>query len=179
VRGIRVLNHNYDDPRWLLRSDVTDGIRLLAPRGFTLDVVSTGPEHLATIVELAERHPSLTIVIDHLAKPDIAGRGWEPWATGLADAAAHPNTRVKLSGLNTASAPDWSWRDWAPYVEHALAHFGPERMMLGSDWPVSTLQGDFAGVWLAQRQVIAELSHAEQDEILFAAAARTYSLDAS
>ncbi len=179
VKGIRVLNHNYDDPRWLLRSDVTEGIGLLAPRGFTLDVVSTGAEHLATIAELAGRHPDLTIVIDHLAKPDIAGGAWEPWATGIADAAAHPNTRVKLSGLNTASAPDWTWRSWSPYVEHALAHFGASRTMLGSDWPVSTLQGDFAGVWLAQRQVISGLPTADQDEILFATAVRTYSLDAS
>ena len=42
------------------------------------------------IAELAGRHPDLTIVVDHLAKPDIAGHGWEPWASLLADAAAHP-----------------------------------------------------------------------------------------
>lgn len=179
VRGLRTLNHTYDDPRWLLRSDVAKGISLLAPRGLTLDVVSTTPEHLITIAELAARHVGLTIVIDHLAKPDIAGKRWEPWATLLADAATHPNVNVKLSGLNTASAPGWTWQDWTPYVDHVFAHFGSSRLMIGSDWPVSTLAGDFQGVWRAQREVISSFSHDEQDDVFFRTALRTYSLDDS
>src|SRR4051812_20605195 len=141
VRGIRVLNHNYEDPRWLLRPEVEATLRLLPGRGLALDVVSVLPEHLQMLVELAARHPELTIVLDHLAKPDIAGSGWEPWASLLAEAAAQPNVNVKLSGLNTASAPGWTWHDWQPYVDHAVTHFGSHRMMLGSDWPVSTLAG--------------------------------------
>lgn len=176
VRGIRVLNHNYADPRWLLRRDVDAALRLLAPRGLALDVVSVLPEHLVMLAELAQRHPELTIVLDHLAKPDIAGKGWEPWATLIADVAARPNVSVKLSGLNTASAPGWTFSDWLPYVDHAVEHFGSERIMLGSDWPVSTLAGDFAGAWKAQREVIAHLTHAQQDDILFRTAIRAYSL---
>ena len=86
---------------------------------------------------------------------------------------------VKISGLNTASAADWTWQDWKPYVDHAVGLFGSGRVMLGSDWPVSTLAGDFAGVWLAQREVIAHLSPDEQDDILYATAIRAYSLDLS
>lgn len=179
VRGVRVLNHNYADPRWLLRDEVDAGLRLLAPRGLTLDVVSVLPEHLIVLAELAQRHPELTLVLDHMAKPDIAGKGWEPWASLLAEVAARPNVSVKLSGLNTASAPGWTWNDWLPYVEHAVEHFGSERIMLGSDWPVATLSGDFAGVWKAQREVIGHLTHEQQDDILFRSAIRAYSLDAS
>jgi L-fuconolactonase len=179
VRGIRVLNHNYDDPRWLLRPEVDAGLRLIAPRGLALDVVSVLPEHLVMLAELAARHPELTIVLDHLAKPDIANEGWEPWASLLAEVAAQPNVSVKLSGLNTASAPGWTWQDWLPYVDHAVQHFGAERIMLGSDWPVSTLAGDFAGVWRAQREVIGHLSSQQQDDILFRTAIRAYSLDVS
>jgi L-fuconolactonase len=177
VRGIRVLNHNYADPRWLLRDDVTSSIRLLSPLGLALDVVSVNADHLEMIVELATRHPDLTIVIDHLAKPDIAGGSWEPWATLMAAAATHPNVNVKLSGLNTASSAGWTWTDWQRYVDHAVAQFGSSRMMLGSDWPVSTLAGNFQGVWLAQRQVISALATAQQDDIFFRAAERVYSLD--
>jgi L-fuconolactonase len=179
VRGIRVLNHNYSDPRWLLSDDVDAGIRLLAPRGLALDVVSVVPEHLVMLADLAARHPDLTLVLDHLAKPDIANRGWEPWASLVAEVATHPNVSVKLSGLNTASAPGWTWQDWLPYVDHAVEHFGSGRIMLGSDWPVSTLAGDFDGVWRAQREVIAHLSTEQQDDILFRTAIRVYGLDAS
>jgi L-fuconolactonase len=179
VRGIRVLNHNYDDPRWLLRPEVDSSIQLLAPRGLSLDVVSVVPEHLVMLAELAQRHPELTIVLDHMAKPDIAGKAWEPWASLMADVAARPNVSVKLSGLNTASSPEWTWTDWLPYVDHVVEHFRSDRVMLGSDWPVSTLAGDFVGVWRAQREVIGHLSDQQQDDILFRSAIRTYSLDAS
>jgi len=177
VRGIRVLNHTYADPRWLLQDSVDASLRLLAGRGLALDVVSVAPEHLMMLAELASRHPELTIVLDHLAKPDIAGKAWEPWASLIAEVGAHPNVSAKLSGLNTASDPEWTWPDWLPYVDHAVEHFGSARMMLGSDWPVSTLAGDFGGVWRAQREVIAHLSVEQQDDILFRTAIRTYSLD--
>src|SRR4051812_47666652 len=179
VRGIRVLNHNYADPRWLLRPEVDAALRMLAPRGLALDVVSVLPDHLMMLVELAERHPDLIIVLDHLAKPDIAGKAWEPWAQLMAEVAARPNVNVKLSGLNTASSPDWTWDDWLPYVDHAVEQFGSTRMMMGSDWPVSILAGDFVGVWTAQREVIGHLSHQQQDDILFATATRVYSLEES
>ncbi len=179
VRGIRVLNHSYEDPRWLLRPEVDAGIRLLAPRGLPLDVVSVIPEHLVMLAELAERHPEITFVLDHMAKPDIANKDWEPWASLMVDVAARPNVSVKLSGLNTASAPDWTWNDWLPYVDHVVEHFGSERVMLGSDWPVSTIAGDFVGVWRAQREVIGHLNHEQQDDILFRSAIRAYSLDRS
>lgn len=176
VRGIRALNHTYSDPRWLLRAG---GVELLASRGFTLDVVSTEPTHLEMIAELATRHPQLSIVIDHLGKPDIADKGWEPWASLLAAAATRPNVSVKLSGLNTASAPGWTIADWQPYVDHAVASFGADRMMMGSDWPVSILNGDFLGVWRAQCQVIADLSDEQQQDILHRAAKRIYKVETS
>lgn len=178
VCGIRVLNHNYEDPRWLLRTEADAALRLLPAFGLALDVVAVLPEHLTMLAELAERHPDLTIVLDHLAKPDVAAKAWEPWASLIAEVATHANVSVKLSGLNTASAPDWTWQDWLPYVDHAVEHFGSERIMLGSDWPVSTLAGDFVGVWAAQRAVIGHLSTPQQDDILFRTAVRAYGLDA-
>jgi L-fuconolactonase len=41
------------------------------------------------------------------------------------------------------------WKQWQPqdfhrYLDLALAAFGPERVMIGSDWPVCTLSGDYA-----------------------------------
>jgi L-fuconolactonase len=154
---------------------VTAGVELLAPRGLSLDVVSVESAHLEMLVELAAKHPQLTIVLDHLAKPDIVGRGWEPWASLIAEVAARPNVSVKISGLNTASAPEWTWQDWLPYVDHAVEQFGSSRVMLGSDWPVSTLAGDFGSVWLAQRQAIAHLDTQQQDDILYRSALHAYS----
>jgi L-fuconolactonase len=179
VRGIRVLNHNYDDPRWLLGDDVGKSIDVLVPLGLTLDAVSVIPEHLQMVNELAGRHPELTIIVDHLGGPKIAAGEWEPWASLLAKVATHPNVHIKISGLSTSSSPEWTSGEWQRYVDHAVTQFGSSRVMLGSDWPVATLAGDFQRIWLAQREVISHFSESQQDDMLHGTAERIYSLDLS
>lgn len=143
-KGVRHLIHEQPDPDWLLQDSVTDGLRLLAERGLSFDVVSVLPRHLEHVPVLCERVPELRIVIDHLSKPPIKERGWQPWADLIADAATSPNVFAKVSGLNTAA--DWeSWTadDLPRYLEHAIEHFGARRLMFGSDWPVANLAGGY------------------------------------
>ncbi|MEV5829652.1 amidohydrolase family protein [Spirillospora sp. NPDC052242] len=146
--GVRHLIHDEPDPDWLLRPQVRDGLDALAERGLTFDVVAVLPRHLEHVPPLAERHPDLRLVIDHLAKPPIAARGREPWAGLLARAAEYPNVHAKVSGLNTAADPEtWTAADLRPYVEHALDLFGAGRLMFGGDWPISVLAGGYRKVW--------------------------------
>ncbi|MFI6926571.1 amidohydrolase family protein [Nonomuraea spiralis] len=147
-RGVRHLIHDEPDPDWLVRDEVLESLGLLASAGLTFDVVSLLPRHLDHVVTLAERHPSLKIVIDHLSKPRIKDRQWEPWAAQLARAARCPNVYAKVSGLVTeADHRDWTVEDLRPYVEHAVERFGPDRLMAGSDWPVALLAADYRTVW--------------------------------
>ena len=179
IRGVRALTHTYDDPDWLLRDEVGETLQTLARLGLTLDLVVASPDGLAVVGDLAQRHAGLRIVVDHCGKPDIAAGAWEPWASMIAAVADHPNVYVKLSGLNTASAPAWTAQDWQPYVDHVLECFTPARVMMGSDWPVLLLAGDFATVWAAQRAVVSGLGLDEQADILWRTAERVYSLDLS
>lgn len=173
--GVRHLIHEEPDPDWLARDDVREGLGLLAEHGVPFDVVAVLPRHLEHVPVLAERHPELRMVIDHLAKPPIAMGGWQPWADLMAAAAAAPNVYAKVSGLNTAA--DWtSWTadDLRPYVEHALAVFGPGRLMFGSDWPVALLAGDYQKVWHATQELIEDLDEADQQRILGGTASEFY-----
>lgn len=148
VVGVRHLIHNEADPDWLLRDTVQASLGLLAERGLTFDVVAVLPRHLEHVPVLSERHPTLRMVVDHLAKPPIAERAWEPWASLLRAAADNPNVHAKVSGLNTAADWDtWTAEDLRPYAEHALELFGPSRLMYGGDWPVAVLAGDYPKVW--------------------------------
>lgn len=176
IKGFRNLTHNYPDPRWILQPACLDTLRLLAPRRFTLDMVSVNSDHNQAIVELADALPELSIVVDHMAKPNIAEQAWEPWATEMAALAQRPGVFVKHSGLNTASGENWSASDWQRYVDHCLEHFGPERMMLGSDWPVSLLAGDYVSVWAAQMETLAVLSTDEQAQVAWKTANSFYRL---
>jgi len=177
LKGIRCLSHDYADVTWMVRESVQGGIRLLEPAGLTLDLVCVTERHLANAGEIARLHPELKIVIDHLAKPDIAHDEWEPWASQIRDVAECDNVYIKLSGLNTASRPGaWSASDWQPYVNHTLECFTPARMMLGSDWPVASVDGDYVGVWKAQLETIAHLSLDEQKLIEAETATSFYDL---
>lgn len=176
IKGFRNLTHNYADPRWILQPACMDTLRLLASGGFSLDMVSVNSDHNQAIIELADAIPDLRVVVDHMAKPNIAAQAWEPWATDMAQLAARPNVHVKHSGLNTASAEIWSASDWQTYVDHCLEHFGPERMMLGSDWPVSLLSGNYVSVWEAQMDTLAALSEEEQAQVVWKTANSFYRL---
>ena len=121
---------------------------MISERDLTFDVCAESDQLLRIVPGLAERHPQLTLVIDHLAKPPIATGEWQPWAQLLTDAAEATNTAVKLSGLNTAAAPGSSPADYQRYVDHALDVFGPERTMYGGDWPFALLAADsYTEIW--------------------------------
>lgn len=176
IKGFRNLTHNYPDPRWILRPQCLDTLGLLAPQGFSLDMVSVNSEHNQAIIELADALPDLPIVIDHMAKPNIGEKAWGPWASEMAALATRANVFVKHSGLNTASAEGWTASDWQPYVDHCLEHFGPQRMMLGSDWPVSLLNGNYTEVWAAQMDTLATLSAEEHAQVVWKTANSFYRL---
>jgi L-fuconolactonase len=121
--------------------------------------------------------PEVSFVLDHLAKPGIAGGEWEPWASRLAELARQPNVSAKISGLVTeASWDDWDAERIGPYVRHAIHVFGPERLMYGSDWPVCTLAASYEGVWELVGTLVKDLSEAERTAILGDTAARVYRL---
>ena len=57
---------------------------------------------------------------------------------------AFPKVFCKLSGMVTeVSWNAWLAEDFHPYLNEVYEAFGPERVMIGSDWPVCTLSGDY------------------------------------
>lgn len=174
LTGVRHLIHDEPDPQWLLRADVAQGMELVAEAGLSFDAVAEGPDLMAQLPTVAGRHPELTIVLDHLGKPPIAEAGWQPWADLLAEAAAEPNVVGKISGLGTASHPDWRPDHWQRYVGHAIDVFGPDRLMLGGDWPVALQAGSYADTWAATLAVLDGLTEPGRSRILGETAARVY-----
>lgn len=176
--GMRHLIHEEEDPNWVLQEPVQESLALLAERGLTFDVVSVLDRHLEHVPTLAERHPDLKMVIDHLAKPPIKEKGWQPWAELLAAAAGHPNVHAKVSGLNTAADWEtWSADDLQRYVDHAVEVFGADRLMFGSDWPVAVLAGDYRKVRTETEKVLQTLDPDDRDAIWWRTADAFYGLD--
>jgi len=176
LRAIRHLSHNEPD-HWLLRAPVLESIAILDERDLILEVPVVFPRHFDDITSLAERFPRLRIVIDHLGKPPIGTPQMARWASDLRNTAEHPNVHAKISGLNTAlNRARWSAEDLRPAVEIALDHFGPERLMCGSDWPVALLNGDYDHVWQTTNEVVASLAPNASTLLLGENAHRLYQL---
>ena len=137
TRGIRRLLQDEADDAFCLRPGFVEGVRLLARHGLSF---ALGIRHrqLASAVELARRCPDVRFVLDHIGKPGIRDGLLEPWRTHIAELAALPNVWCKLSGLITeADHRNWTREQLRPYIDHVIERFGFDRVMFGSDWPVS------------------------------------------
>jgi len=179
LTGIRHLVQAEPDPRWLVRDDVLRGLRAVRDAGLAYDLLVV-PHQLPAAIEAVRAVPGLTFVLDHLGKPPIATGETDPWAGHLKTLAAEPGVTAKISGLVTeADREHWTAGDLRPYVETALAAFGPDRLMLGSDWPVCLLAAGYETVWRATESLLTELTGAERAEIRGGTASRVYRLDPS
>jgi L-fuconolactonase len=174
--GIRHLVQAEPDPDWLTRPDVVAGLHAVRDAGLVYDLL-TWPHQLTAALEVVRALPDLVFVLDHLSKPDIAGRLVEPWATRLSELAAEPNVVAKVSGLVTeADWSRWTVADLRPYVDIALEAFGPDRLMVGSDWPVCLLAADYERVFATAAELLDGCSAAERDLVSGGTAARVYGL---
>jgi L-fuconolactonase len=175
LKGIRHQVHDEEDPRWLCRDDVRNGLAAVAGAGLVYDLL-TKPPHLPAAVETVAALPELSFVVDHISKPVIGG-DLEPWATGLRELARFSNVSCKLSGMVTeASWTDWTVEDLRPYVDVVLEAFGPDRVMFGSDWPVCLLAASYGEVVEAAEQLTAGLGEKERNAVFGDTARRVYHL---
>jgi L-fuconolactonase len=174
-RGVRHLVH--DDPRdeFLELPSVRQSLGLLAARGLAYDVPNAWPRHLAQVTALAGALPGLTVVIDHLAKPPRGTDDFDAWRAELERAAAHPNTVGKVSGLRMPGT-EYSVAAVREVWEIALAAFGPDRLLWGSDWPITVPDGGYQPTYDVLAELIGELSPAERDAVLGGTARRVYGL---
>jgi L-fuconolactonase len=175
---MRHLIHNENDPKWLLQARVIEGLKLLAENDLAFDVVAVSHEYLACVPALSEIVPGLRMVIDHLGQPPIQSGEFGQWGEDMKIAAANPNVYAKISGLGTASGmwETWSVEHIRPYVDFVLEVFGPDRCMVGGDWPVSVLAGGFGKAWRAYRDALSHYPTSVQEQVLSKTAISFYGL---
>jgi L-fuconolactonase len=175
--GVRHVVQGEPDERFLLRADFCRGITSLACFDLAYDIL-VYPRQLPAAIEFVAQFPHQRFVLDHIAKPPITTGELEPWAGLTRELARQPNVCCKLSGMVTeAKWKQWTAEDFRPYLDVVLEAFGPERLMIGSDWPVCTLSADYASTMRIVKDFIAQLSHAEKDAILGGNCARFYRLE--
>ena len=179
LKGVRHVVHDEPDDRFMARPDFRLGISKLQLYNLCYDLLLY-PRHLELAAVLCSRFPDQRFILDHLGKPPIREGAAEPWKRDLKKLAANPNVACKLSGMVTeANWISWKREDLLPYLDIAWELFGADRLMVGSDWPVCTLAGDYPTVmsvipWYLDLRGV---SASEKEKVLSSNAERWYLLN--
>ena len=164
--GVRHVVQAEPDDDFMLRPEFRRGIAQLAAFGLAYDIL-VYPRQLRAAVKLVSQFPEQRFVLDHIAKPLIAQGALEPWNTDIRALAQFPNVFCKVSGMVTeARWTAWRPEDFHPYLDVVFEAFGPERIMIGSDWPVCKVAADYQQTIGILTDYIASLPAAQQAAIL-------------
>ena len=161
--GVRHIVQDEPDDDFIVRPAILRGLKVLEKHGVPFDMLFY-VKHLRHAATLGREFPGLSLILDHLAKPHIKAGRTDDWLPHLEAAAKCPNVTCKLSGMVTEA--DWrSWKpaDLAPYVRAALDHFGPQRCLFGSDWPVCELAATYEQTHAALVDALGPLSETDRE----------------
>lgn len=112
---------------------------------------------LAAVERVARLAPGLSVVIDHLPFPAWDSDPGE-MKRRLAPLAERPNIRVKVSHV-VRRVDGRTIEGLEPYrarLDTLWDVFGPDRLIFGSNWPVSNLFGSYANLHAVVAQWIGE-----------------------
>lgn len=147
----------------------------LSKRGLVYDLDCEWP-NMAAGRDLANRHPELQVVLEHIGFPRSRDDEYfEGWVNGMKTLAEAPNVTCKISGL-AMTDPLFTAESLRRWIDTPLEVFGPDRCVLGSNWPVDRLFSSYDVIMDIYRDRVGQLSESEQAKVFSENAARIYGL---
>lgn len=164
LKGVRPYLQDLPEDDWILKPELDPAIRSIMDNGLKFDALIK-PKHIQNTIRFIDRYPDLPIVVDHLAKPDVANGKFDAWCKDMEEFRNLDHVYCKLSGLITEDGPDWTPDRIKPYLEAVFDIFGANRLIFGSDWPVVNLVSDY-GTWTTTlKDTMSGFTRAEQQAI--------------
>jgi len=158
------------DARWC------EGFAQLARNDLRFDL-QTPWWHLAEAARLAADFPDTQIILNHAGLPaDRSAEGLAGWAKAMRDLAACPNVAVKISGIGQPGQA-WTVAANGAIVRTVIERFGPTRCMFASNFPVDSVCASFATIFDGFREIVHDLSAAEQRALFRDNAIRLYAME--
>jgi L-fuconolactonase len=175
--GVRHVIHDEEDVDFMLKPEFVRGVQLLEKFGLTYDILIF-PKHLQNAAEFVSKFsPEQIFVVDHISKPFIKDGIISPWKEEITALAKFPNVYCKVSGMVTeANWLNWEPENIHPYLDVIFEAFGTDRVMIGSDWPVCLVAGQYPEVMNLVINYISHFNAEEQAKILGKNAIKAYKL---
>ena len=169
-----------------------EGFAKLAPLGLSFEGWCYHPQ-IPKLTDLARAFPDTTIILDHFLGPlgvgPYAGKQAEylpQWKADMAEIAKCPNVHAKLGGVNMkVNGYRWHANPRPPtsqeladatrvYYDHCIEHFGPERCLFESNFPVDKASTSYNVLWNTFKRIAAGCSPSEKSAMFHDTAARIY-----
>ena len=201
-RGVRISSGWHDDggihnvadqPKLLIDPRVDEAIAIVRRMGLSLDCWLYHTQ-LDEVAQVADSHPELTIVLNHVGSPILGGpyRGktdevFAQWKADIHRLSKRENVFVKLGAMpirmpsyeGDRSLPPGSQEvadAWRPWIETCIEAFGAERSMYESNFPVQKRWCSYQVCWNAFKRISAGASASEKTNLFAGAAARAYQI---
>ena len=176
VKGVRRLIQS-ESIDFCVQPDFMSGVKKLSCYELSFDICIFHPQ-LANVIRLVEQCPQVQFILDHIGKPNIKAQLFDPWKQEIRTLAGFPNVYCKISGLVTeADFEAWTPADLQPYIEHVITCFGFDRVIYGSDWPVSTQATDYPRWVRTLQKAVSGCTPEELQNLFRDNAIRFYRLD--
>lgn len=161
---------------------VLGNLRTLARHNLTMDYLtnSGGIPGILAIDRVAREIPNLRIVVNHCLGYDFDGNTpSQEWVAAVEHLAENKNVTCKISGLYQRSVPQPAPQDISHY-ESVLSvlwdSFGKDRLIYGSNWPVTKHTGSYASFVKLVDQFISAKGQEARERFYWKNAASVYRL---
>jgi L-fuconolactonase len=132
-------------------------LKRTAAAGKSVDFLAGGFS-LSEIAVIAQKVPDLRIIVNHFGSVRLNGQALDAaWVKDFRVVAQQPNVYCKVSALygrfEKQPAPK-ELSAYEPVLDLAFECFGEDRLVYGSDWPVTEATGDYASVLALTRAYV-------------------------
>ncbi|HTM99683.1 MAG TPA: amidohydrolase family protein [Pedobacter sp.] len=165
-----------ENEQFILNPALAKGIQTLGKYNYTYDLLC-GHTQLSVILKLVEQLPNQPLVLDHCGKPDAKTGNLKQWNEHIQELAQNKDVYCKVSGLFTEA--DWfNWKETDIFncFDVVFKHFGIDRIMYGSDWPVVLLSRPYGDWFSLVQKYCSQFSEAERQMIFYDNASAFYKL---
>lgn len=181
-------------PGLLLDDRFLEGFSTLKPLGLTYDAWVFFTQ-IPDVTALADLYPDTTVILNHFG--GLIGIGpyaprqaevFKLWRTYVRTLARRPNAILKMGGLGMIASGSLSHLDeypptseelavrWRPFIETAVEAFGPDRCMIGTNFPVDRQTSSYTSLWNTYKLCTRQYNAQERGDILAGTAKRIYRL---
>ena len=157
-----------------------DALKLLAQANLEMDTANPTPELLAAVVRLTDRVHNLRVVIDHLPIDDPSDPALKKQlAQTYRELAGRPQVYIKVSNVprrvNAHVVKEPSY--YRPALDHLWELFDADRLVYGSNWPVSNLVAPYEVAFRIVKEYFGSKGQEATEKYFWRNAANVYGLN--